>query len=246
MVLKSFDTSRSKGSRVFRCALAVGLLAMAAVPASAITVAVRSGTPNNDLGSINDVDSMYASWTQSAGNTYYGVSITATLCSNNLSPASASVYLTNSIGAGTTVANQIATTTVTTSSPCTGVGATPTTLFSGLTLPPGTYYLVVSNLSPQLQWSLVSGGATQTAGTGVTFNSDEFTTDAPPPYPPADTTFAPVSFGGSSHVFLFSVISTPSANATPTLSSWALAITMILLAGYGLFVMGKLRQQNEL
>jgi hypothetical protein len=246
MVLKSFDTSRSKGSTVFRCALAVGLLAIAAVPASAITVAVRSGTANGDLGNVNDVDSLYASWTQSAGNTYYGVSIAANLCSNNLSPASASVYLTNSIGAGTTVANQIAATTITTSAPCTGVGATPTTLFTGLTLPPGTYYLVVSNLSGALQWALVHGGATESVGTGVTFNSDEFTTDEPPPYPPADTHFAPVSFGGSSHVFLYSVISTPSANATPTLSNWALAITMILLAGYGLFVMGKLRQQHEL
>ena len=118
------------------------------------------------------------------------------------------VYLMNSIGAGTTAANEVA-------PPFTVSGLTANyttvTLWTGLTLPPGTYYLVVvaTNPSPNLSLSAAaanSGTQTITTGTGVSDVGSRVTS--------ALAGFAPASnFGGfnpPSQIYV-TVTGTPSA-----------------------------------
>jgi len=238
--------------RWFGGVFAVGLVLVASLPASAATIIVRSGTANADLGDFGftPVTSMYGSWTQSAGNGYSAVTITANICTvGSATLSTATVYLTNSIGAGTTIANQIATGPIGTIFVC-APNSPSTTIFSGLTLPAGTYYLVFSNMSLNFGWRLTSGGATEAVGTGVTANSDASSTAGPPAYPPSDTTFTALSFGGSSHVFLYSVTGTAglpvsSPTGAPTLSSWGLLGMIVLLGGSGLLMMGKIPPPNH-
>ena len=82
----------------------LALLAIAVLPADAATVAVRTGaiTAISTFPiSCGGCDTSFAvTWTQSAGNTYSGVTITATLRSTNGSAASGTAYLSNSLGAG--------------------------------------------------------------------------------------------------------------------------------------------------
>src|SRR5579872_3534422 len=97
--------------------------------ASAGTVYSVTGTPNDfayTLGGTSD-QMLVSSWTQTGS--YTNVSISAVLGSGE----AISVYLTNQIGPGTTVANEIATTSIT-------PGSSPQTetLFSGLSLGAGS------------------------------------------------------------------------------------------------------------
>ena len=106
-------------------------------------------------------------WTQSS--TWTNVAITG-LFATNASQASVTAYLTNQIGVGTTAANQIGGSS--TLAVPSGGNHWTLTLFSGLTLGSGTYYLTV-------QPSDVNGGGgtgyigtgtpTDTLGPGVTF-----------------------------------------------------------------------------
>lgn len=101
-----------------------------------------------------------ASWTQTG--TYNNVSISADLFGIGTPGVTATAWLTTAIGASATIADQLATTAVTSNS-----------LFSGLTLGPDTYFLVIS----------ISSGSVQ-AGWSTTFS-------------PAPTTAADVTIGGS-------------------------------------------------
>ena len=71
-----------------------------------------------------------ASWTQAG--TFNGVSITAGVFGVPNAGVTATAWLTTAIGPGATIADQIATAPITSS-----------TIFSGLTLGPQTYYLVL-------------------------------------------------------------------------------------------------------
>jgi hypothetical protein len=71
------------------------------------------------------------SWTQTG--TYNNVSISADLSAIGTPGVTATAWLTTDIGSGATIADQVATTTVTSNN-----------LFSGLTLGPDTYFLVIS------------------------------------------------------------------------------------------------------
>jgi hypothetical protein len=88
------------------------------------------------------------SW--SSLNSYLNVNISAPLTRAPCCPTDPVVsiiaYLTSQIGPGTTIANQIATATV--AVPGLGPDAAYTTLFSGLTLGPGNYFLTLAAADP--------------------------------------------------------------------------------------------------
>jgi hypothetical protein len=105
----------------------------------ALTMALAFGVASfADAATILDVDgstglrhnrAFAASWTQTS--LFEEVTITAEV-EHLASAVTATAWLTTAIGAGTTVADQIATAPITSS-----------TIFSGLTLDAGTYYLVL-------------------------------------------------------------------------------------------------------
>jgi len=176
--------------RLYICALGV-LLGLA--PASAFSDTVFSqtsiGTPG-DSGGIYPSQFLATSWT--ATGSYSNVSISAevgdyicaiTNCGITYT-STIDAYLTTAIGPSRaisnapftgpqeTVADQIAVGTVTV-----GPSAGPEwdTLFSGLSLAPGTYFLVLANGTGSDYWFGTNGqgGAiTTTTGTGVTFDGE--------------------------------------------------------------------------
>jgi hypothetical protein len=127
-----------------------------------------------------------SSWTQTGSWT--NVSISAELGNGSNYGHSGgdaiSVYLTNRIGPGTTVANQIASTSI---SPAT-VDETDT-LFTGLSLGASTYYLVLGAPGQFAEWYGTSL-PTVTTGTGVSGNGDSF---AAKPNTTPDDAFPPAS-----------------------------------------------------
>jgi hypothetical protein len=224
------------------------LFAIASLPIGAATVVTRTGTPT---GSLNGVTSLAVSWTQAAGTTYSAVSVAVMVHSTNGSAATATAYLTNAIGAGATAGtNQLATAAVSVSS--TTPTAVTVSFASAPTLPPGTYYVVLSNLSANFAWDFV-GGAAETLGTGVTSNGDQVDLATPAPvFPPSSTTFVPATGGGSTKALLFSTTGTlsggggggtPPPTSVPTLGSWAIFGTVVLLGGSGLLLMKRRPQE---
>lgn len=128
-----------------------------------------------------------AGWSQT--RTYVNVTITAEIDPGLGPGTTGTFYLMTQIGPGTTVANQIATTTVT----ATGgeFNSVLETLFTGLTLGPGNYYLVF--FSPnELGWAIAPVGITPVTDTGVTFilNGIENTGAPYPPATPVPNNFA--------------------------------------------------------
>jgi hypothetical protein len=153
---------------------ALGAL-LALVPASAFAdpftiVSVTSDCGSCFGGAVDEISYYAASWT--ATGAYTNVSIAATLTANAAAyPVTA--YLTTAIGPSETVADQIATSTVSIS----GAGLEQYTFFSGLSLGPGTYYLVLDSDAGfgVAFWSRVPSGIgphTITTASGVTYNDD--------------------------------------------------------------------------
>jgi hypothetical protein len=154
-------------------ALILGLAsAIAAVPASADNIiSETSGGTAGSSPSIYSGQIGAASWTTTSA--YSNVSIDATVgcyrCSGSMT-----AYLTTTIGPSETVADQIATSTVSV-----GAGPEQDTFFSGLSLGAGTYYLVLTNGDGDLYYWLSpngAGGTSITTGTGVTYNGDYLST----------------------------------------------------------------------
>jgi len=151
---------------------------------------------------MNTTGSVAASWIQSSAFT--GVSIDAVLVANSTATIG-TAYLTNQIGPGATVANQIA------SAPFTFPTGSPadTNLFSGLILPAATYYLVLTTASNGF-WEFTNS-ETVTTAPGTSFNSDYFSTRNNA-YPPAS------NFNSGDAGFLFSVTGTASVPEPSTLA----------------------------
>ena len=126
------------------------------------------------------------SWNQAIG--YDGVSISFQGTGIS-SPAAGTAYLMTSMGPGTTIADQIATTPF---SELPGQSST-ISLFSGLDLPAGPYYLMIfADLGSQLEWDAADyPDAATTLGQGVSLTfpaaDGEILGGLTPyaPYPPA-------------------------------------------------------------
>jgi hypothetical protein len=147
-----------KNTLIFIFAYITAVLNVQALPDTIISV-----SSTNDSGWVV----IYASqgyrvgWTQA--DAYGGVSVSAKLAAGG-ADQTGRAYLTTQIGPGTSVANEIASTNFSFPPQSTNL-----TLFSGLQLPAGTYYLSIIGDSPTVgsQWEI--GYATNAdTGTGVT------------------------------------------------------------------------------
>lgn len=149
--------------------------------------------PNNwavNPASNPDADGVYAflfaSWTQTIG--YSGVDIS--IFGNGVTPTAAGTAYLTAEGPGTTMANEFAVTAF--SAPDAPASWIP--LFSGLTLGPGTYYVMIfADPGSQIAWIATSPDtATVTLGPGVTLtqlydgtNTVTYTGSTYAAYPPA-------------------------------------------------------------
>ncbi|HUI56483.1 MAG TPA: hypothetical protein VLY04_16020 [Bryobacteraceae bacterium] len=208
---------------MFGCRLAVGLVLIAALPAAADTIVSVAGTNAFGESNLN-----YVSWTQTSG--FSNVSIAADLFVTTGTVA-ATAYLTTQVGAGTTVAQQVATTNFSISN----TTAALTTLFTGLTLNAGTYYLVINPTGPNLanfEWQALNNPPVVVTAGGVTLNTEGAYFGVVPAYPPS------ANFGGKGNQFAFSVTGTAGVSV-PALSAGAMVFTGVLLLLSGLLLVRK-------
>jgi hypothetical protein len=122
---------------------------------------------------------LYTSWTQTGAFT--DVSVSADLDGNFPydQAFSGEAYLTTMIGAGTTVADQIAAAPFSVAAGASG----PVLLFSGLNLGPDTYYLVVEDTSGDGGWDIVPGPSVTAPGvTTISNHCQLYGTGYPPSY----------------------------------------------------------------
>jgi hypothetical protein len=123
-----------------------------------------------------------ASWT-SAGE-YQNVSIDAWVAGSNLFPSTSTTleaYLMTQIGPGTTVAQEVASVTVPVL--LTNSSWSQIALFSGLTLPAGSYYLVLREPLNAGYWGICNGTCTPITAGDVTLNPDQVAFVGPAYYP---------------------------------------------------------------
>ncbi len=117
------------------------------------------------------------SWTQSGG--FSGVSIDASLVSIDSSFDTGTAYLMSSIGPGTTAMSEVVPPVGFTAPIGNQFGEVPTTvLFSGLTLTPGTYYLVLTApfaniMGSPLRWQVATEPDIITASSVTIGNTNE-------------------------------------------------------------------------
>ena len=162
----------------FGILLSLGLLLAAEAPAA--TIVSRDGTLGLAVGTRLAV----ASWTQS--DTFTNVNISAIYSSQQSTPGAGTFYLTDDIGPGTTAAaNEVASVQLLN----VPTGAALQTVFSGLTLGPGTYYLSLARDLPgvPVTWYSVSSPVVTTAN-GVNLESDRISASLDPTYSPASAT----------------------------------------------------------
>jgi hypothetical protein len=192
--------------------LIIGLLAKAAaLVANPISIVTVTGTENGQ-----DILSFAAgeTWTQT-GN-YTGVTITAVL------KGSATAYLMDQIGPGATSANEVTAPFAFSTS-----GVQDTTLFSNLTLGPGTYDLIIdgSGLPTPGGW-LGTLGPTYTLDSGVGSIGELSVSGTQAGFAPAST--FKESFTGP---FLFAVTGTPAVPLAATPEPSTLGLLSLALAG---------------
>jgi hypothetical protein len=134
------------------------------------------------------------SWTQRAG--FSNVTIDASLVSIDATFRSGTAYLMSAIGPGTTSASEVVAPVNFTAPLSSGGGPIPlTVLFSGLTLTPGKYYLVLTapfqagTNGSALTWQIPTIPVIMTAPSAKIGNAFEANTSLFPanPFPPAST-----------------------------------------------------------
>jgi hypothetical protein len=163
-------------------------------------------------------------WNQTIG--YTGVTITMPLVDNTPTPLSGvegTVYLTNQLGPGTTTANQIA------SKQISGLSGTvgTVTLFTGLTLPPGNYYLMLvpTNTNPMSSSPQGASGVNITTTTGTSVTALGAGVPSTVAVFPPDSTVT-LSTGN----IFFTVTGTLAPSLTPAPSSLILMLTVLAMA----------------
>ena len=164
------------------------LMAAPAFPANAITVvSVAPGSPGSPA--LSSSQFLMENWTSTVAFT--DVTISAFVYSEDGADTTATAYLTTQTGAGAAWATLVAQASVTL--PVGSVGSTPELqLFSGLTLPPGTYYLTLATTDGSNNEGWLNGDLPTAAvtATGVNFNAPAFSngnTAVNSAYPPATT-----------------------------------------------------------
>lgn len=228
---------QSERAYMLRRVFCLGLLLMAALPAGAypLTNVIISQTASSNL--YTSYAPVYAGWTQTS--TYSGIAITANLASNGTGTATGRGYLVSS-QPPTTVASQVGSAGTPFSIPSTTTTFAPITLFTGLTLGPGTYYLVISNDSGDvLSQAALASSTTVNLASGVTATANSLFDGTQATYPPAST-----AWYNKGQLILFSVTGTlvvPLPPAVPALSVWAMLATAILLAASGLLFVRKFK-----
>jgi len=202
---------------VYRCQLVPFILCFGALSASAQNIITVTGP---QAGNGNFQGAGQSSWTQTG--TYTGVTIQATI-ESCFGTATGTAYLTLN---GTAAGNQVAVNNSLSVTPTSAV----VTVFSGLTLGPGTYYLTLvgssSNECAGLIWqNIASGSTTVTVASGVTAGSSGGSNSGVAAYPPASSFTVAQSF-------LYSVSGTASTGTpspTPAPPTWILLGTALLL-----------------
>lgn len=194
------------------------LCALAATSASAATIVSVSGTPAVFIGTAVTA----AGWTQTSAYTNVNVSAVLTNASGIGAGLAMHAFLTNAIGAGTTVANEIASV---------GFNLTPgiaqnVSLFSGLSLGPGNYFLVLQpdgGSTGQGGWA--AAVPTIVTDGGVTRVGDRFSSTAAG-YAPAST----LNLINQSQQLLYSVETANSAVPEPSTAALVAAGLGIAMA----------------
>jgi hypothetical protein len=189
---------------VYRYHLVPFILFLGALSATGQNIITVTGT---SAGVDNENATAQSSWTQTT--TYTGVTIQATLDSCG-GTVTGTAYLTLN---GTAVGNQIAVNNAASVNPGAGGGDGTVTLFSGLTLGPGTYYLTINPTNTgecDELWQNIQGTPAVTTGTGVTAGSSGATGagHGAAAYPPQSAFLNSASF-------LFSVTGTAATGGTP-------------------------------
>jgi len=187
-----------------------------------VDISPNAGTSFRVGGPNSQVETM--SWTQSGS--YAGVSISALVGSEDGNPETVTAYLTTAVGpaAGTPITSA----TVSIPSVANDSAITPTTLFSGLTLTPGSYYLTLFNSDTtgnvNVRWAR---GTTATFGPGVSANGEFFanaTSGTPNTTNPWQSTFATSNLYDNG----FSVNGTP----VPEPSTFVMASMSVVALGF--------------
>jgi len=200
--------------------------AMIGVPSAlAETIVSVSGTASDNFAVDTPIDQILAvSWTTSSA--FSNVSIAVEVGNYDAGGSSIFAYLTTAIGPGETSANQIAAYNFSA-----GAGPETDTLFSGLSLGAGTYYLVLSGNFSQWWGTGGASSATTDTGAGVTFGSDSFTNTALALSNPPASSFH--SFDGG---LLFQVTGdsggASGGASTPEPGSICLVATGVMLCGF--------------
>ena len=174
---------RFESRHVPRIILLTGMLALSAFPANAVTVvSVAPGIPGGPA--INSAQSLAVTWTSTVA--FSNVTISAYVSSQSAAHTAATAYLTTRAGAGATTASLVAFANVTLP---TGNYAPEVQLFSGLSLPPGTYYLILATADTSGDESWSNGDLPTPAVTapGVTFNGTDIGNPVNSAYPPASS-----------------------------------------------------------
>jgi hypothetical protein len=172
-----------------------------------------------------------AAWSQGAA--YTNVTITMPLEDRSnggpIGGVEGTVYLMNQIGPGTTTTNQVA--------PPIAISGltnafTSRALFTGLTLPAGSYYVVLvpTNTDPSSMSPGASNSAVVTTGTSVTFLGAGNTSSAAV-YPPATS----VPLGTAEGSLLFTVTGDPAGSIPTTPVPPSLILTLTAMGGVGIY-----------